>query len=224
MKRSVLSPEQSAVLAGIFARNSRFAGMRMMADENEGGDGDKGGDGGSDKEADADKSSDNEGGTDDFKSEESKARVMADLASERDARKALKAELDSMKDVFAKAAGIEVKEGDKNEDVLTAVQQELAAMRLESEVLKLANANDIKDDKDLQLLMSVKDPEARKALAERLAPAEEDTDAKSRGRRGPKPDRTQGGGDGSGAAAGGSVAAKREELEAARAAKKKTNS
>lgn len=207
-------------------RNRRFAGMRMMAGE--GGEGGEGGDAGGDdagaKEGDADKDASKpddadklgEGGKKAIEAERARAKAAEDSA------KAMKVELDSIKSIFAKAAGVEVKEGDKDEDVLSAVQQEVAAIRHESAVLKLANTHKITDEGDLKILASAMDAEQMKALAERLAPKEQESDATSRKR--PKPDRTQGGGDGDSAGdRGGSVAAVIEQRRAERAAKAKPN-
>lgn len=214
MKRSVLSPEQAAWLAQTFDRNRKYAGLRMMADDPARADDPKPGDDPKeDPKPDDEKLG--EGGKKALEAERAKARAA------EDATRALKGELDSIKSIFAKAAGIEVKEGDKDEDVLNAVQQELAAIRQESAVLKLANTHKITDEGDLTILASATDAEQMKALAERLAPKEQESDAKSRNK--PKPDRTQGGGDGSGGSGGGSIAAHREQLAADRAAKKATS-
>jgi hypothetical protein len=219
-QRSTLSPEQAAWLAQTIERNRKYAGLRMMADEGgEGGatDADKG------KDSDADKADDDkplgEGGERALKAERERVKAA------EDANKALKSEFDGFKSALLEGLGIKPKDGDDGKDALATVQEQLAAMQHKSSVLELANAHKITDKDDLELLGTAKDPEAMKKLAERLAPAEVDPGAKSGSRRGPKPDRTQGGGDGSGAPAGGSIAAKREELEAARAAKRnKTNS
>lgn len=228
MKRSTLSPEHSAWLAATIARNSRFAGMRMMAD---GDDGDKGGDGTGgaelgDKSSSADKSKDEpadadklgEGGKKAIEAERARAKAADDRA------KALEGEFSSFKKALLDGFGIKTDDGDKGEDALAAVQAELKKMQDKSEIDDLAREYKITDTKDLNLLKSATGTEARKALAERLAPAEDDSDAKSDRRR-PKPDRTQGGGSGGGDGKprGGSVAQIREERRAAREAKNKTN-
>lgn len=190
MKRSVLSPEQAAWLAQTFDRNRKYAGMRMMADE--------GGDGGDDKS--------DEGKSDEGKSDAGKSDAELGeggkkaLEAEREARKAaedqvktLKGEFDGFKSALLEGLGIKSDDKDKGDDALTTVQQELALIRQESAVLKLANTHKITDEGDLKILASATDAEQMKALAERLAPVEGEPDTKSRR---PKPDPSQGGGSG----------------------------
>jgi hypothetical protein len=219
MKNSTLRPDHAAWLSDTIARNrARFVGLRMEA---EGGEGkpDEGAEGKAVEKVDDGKSDDEplgEGGKKALKAERERAAAAEDQA------KALKGEFDGFKSALAQALGIKTDGDDKSEDALVAVQNQLAAMQREAAVLKLANEHGIADKEDLELLASAKDEEAMKKLAERLAPSEQERDAKSRK---PKPDRTQGGGGGTGdRPSGGSVAQVIAERRAARAAKQNTNS
>lgn len=223
MKRTILNAQQAAWLTTTIDRNrSLFGGLQMMADD----DGDKAGGAGGDAGG-ADKGA----AADDQKSDAKTDSKAADQAlgeggkkaieSERAARKAaeeqakaLKGEFDTFKKAMTEALGVKTKDGDKEQDALTAIQEQLAAMQRESSVLKLANEHKITDAKDLELLATAKDADSMKRLAERLAPKEQDGDAKSS--RKPKPDRGQGGSGGSGVK---SVAQVMADRAAARAAK-----
>lgn len=216
VKRPVLSPEHAAWLASTIERNRKFAGMRMMADDPAPSDDPKPDDPpkGDPKPDDPDKLG--EGGKKALEAERTRAKAAEEAA------KATKTEFDTLKAALLEGLGITGDDPDKGDDVLKTVQEQLAAIQRESAVLKLANTHKITDDGDLKILASATDAEQMKALAERLAPKEQDSDATSR--RGPKPDRTQGGGSGGETPnRGGSVAAVMEERAAARAAKK-TNS
>lgn len=216
MKRSVLSPEQAAWLAQTFDRNRKYAGMRMEAGE--GGEGGEGGDGSGDG-GDAGKAA--ESGADDKLGEGGKKALEAERTRAKaaeDAAKATKTEFDTLKAALLEGLGIKSEDANKGDDVLKTVQEQLAAIQRESAVLKLANTHKITDEGDLKILASATDAEQMKALAERLAPTEDDPDAKSRNRNRPKPDRTQGGGDGdsSGSTTGSVKAAKEQYLESRR--------
>ncbi len=217
MKNSTLRPDQVAWLADTMARNrARFGGYRMEADGDKPDE--KPDESKPDEKPDGDKPDDEplgEGGKKALKAERERAAAAEEQA------KALKGEFDGFKSALATALGIKTDEGDGSEDALTLVQNQLAAMQREAAILKLANEHGIADKEDLELLSSAKDEEAMKKLAERLAPSEQERDAKSRK---PKPDRTQGGGGGNGdRPSGGSVAQVMAERRAARAAKQSTN-
>lgn len=140
------------------------------------------------------------------------------LKSEREARKALETELGDLKKGLAAALGLGADDKDNDGDELAKIQLQIASMQHENTVLAVANEHRITDKADLEILTSIKDVEAMKKLAERLAPAEEERDAKSRR---PKPDRGQGGGGSdSGPAGGKSVAQVMADRRAAREAKK----
>lgn len=194
VKNSTLRPDQAAWLSDTIARNrARFGGLQMMADDP---------DGGNDPDPKDDPKDDPKG--DDPKDEPLGEGGKKALEAEREARKqaekqieSLKGEFDGFKSALTEALGIKNDDGDKGEDALTLVQNQLAAMQREAAVLKLANEHKITDSEDMALLASAKDDDAMKKLAERLAPTEPEGDSKSSRR--PKPDRTQGGGTSSGA-------------------------
>lgn len=192
MKRSVLNPTQAAWLAETFDRNrALFGDARMMAD----GDGDKAAEGAaSDKSTDGDKGEKPTG--DEPLGEGGKKAIEAEREARKaaeDQMKALKGEFDNFKGALTTALGIKPEGDDKGTDALTAVQEQLAAIKHESAVLRLANEHKITDATDLELLATAKGADSMKKLAERLAPKEQDRDAKSRK---PQPDRSQGGGNG----------------------------
>lgn len=115
------------------------------------------------------------------------------LDAERDARKAaeqelskLRGEFDTFKSALTEAVGIKPEKG-KETDTLTQVQQQLAQMQLENDVLRLATQHKITDSDDLDLLRSATDAQAREKLAGRLAAKAAETPGT------PKPDATQGG-------------------------------
>lgn len=198
MKRPVLDLTQTAWLAATFDRNrALFGGARMMADDEGAAGGDA--EAGSDKDAGTDKGVADKPSGDEPLGEGGKKAIEAEREARKvaqDEAKALKGEFGALKDALAEAFGIKPKEGDDGNAVLTAVQKQLADMQHEAAVLKLANEHKITDATDLELLATAKDADALKKLAERLAPKEQDGDAKSP--RKPKPDRGQGGSGGSG--------------------------
>lgn len=126
---------------------------------------------------------------DEFKSEHSKATVLADLAKERDARQALEADLNGFKTALTTAFGIKTDSADDDTALLSKLQEQVTQMQQESAVLRLANEHGITDKDDLALLGSVTDADARGRLAERLAAKGDESPASGT----PKPDLTQGG-------------------------------
>jgi hypothetical protein len=181
MKTNTLSPQQAAWLAETFERNrARFGGMRMMAETKPDPDDKK-------TKPDETKPDDKQLGDGGLKA----------LQDERDARKkaeqdlaALRGEFDGFKATLTEAFGVKPEKGADDNETLTTIQQELADMRSESEVLRLANEHKITDKNDLELLGSAKDSEARAKLAARLAAKADDKDDKKK--PGPRPDLTQG--------------------------------
>lgn len=104
----------------------------------------------------------------DFKSEESKASVLADLAKERDARQALEARLDAQNKAFAEALG--VTEGPKSEDLTETVrnlQKQFEASRLEATKLRIAAEKKIPTE--YHDLLTETDPEKLAAQAEKVS-------------------------------------------------------
>lgn len=233
MKRN-LTPALAAFAAGRtiaplwVAPNGRAFYPIAGGAPDDGGEGDKGGDaptGAADKGADKPEAQSGDKGADGALGEGGKKAIEAERIARKaaeDQAKSLKGEFDGFKSALAEALGIKPKEGEKGEDALTAVQQQLAAMQHESSVLKLANEHKITDPKDMEILATAKDADSMKKLAERLAPNKEERDATSRKR--PRPDRAQGGdGQSSSRSSAGSVAAVMAERRAAREAKGNTN-
>lgn len=220
MKRTVLSPRDAAWLTETFARNAaRFGGWSMELDDKDKGSGD-------DKTADDKKSEDKSDKPDDKGAPKGDDKPLGEggeraLKAERDARKALEGQLSDLKKGLLTALGGEADEKTDDADALAKIQQRLDDMQHQNTVLAVANEHRITNKDDLALLGTIKDAEAMKKLAERLAPAEEERDAKSRR---PKPDRSQaGGGSDSGSAGGKSVAQIMADRRAAREAKAKSN-
>lgn len=99
-----------------------------------------------------------------FKSEESKAAVLADLARERDARQALEARLDA----FSQALGGNAT-ADKPEDLAETVknlQAQFAASQLEATKLRIAAEKNI--PAEYHDLLTETDPEKLSAQAEKV--------------------------------------------------------
>lgn len=192
MKRTNLTPDAAAWLAETLRRNrATYGGLRMQADGDDGAGGD-------------DKPKDDPAGGDEGDDKPLGAAGEKALKAEREANKAMRARLDQLeqgdkdfKTTLAAALGIKADgdEGDQQADLLASVQEQIKGMQREAAVLKLANAHQITDEADLELLASAKDDEAMKRLAERLAPTA-DEGKEEKGKRQPKPDRTQGGGSG----------------------------
>lgn len=127
-----------------------------------------------------------EGGSDDFKSEESKRSVLADLATERKARK----DLESRFAAVAEAFGVKPVKGASDDDAVAQLTSVVTGMQLDLDVERLARTNRITDEGDIAALRSVSDPEARAKLAARLAPSSEGGEPEVR--RTPRPDASQG--------------------------------
>lgn len=123
------------------------------------------------------------------------------LTAERDARKAIEAELAQFKAGLAAALGVKDKDAKSStDDVLATVQAQLAMMQRENLVLSVAGSHKITDEDDLGLLRDFKgDDEALRKLAARLKPADDSNGGQGQKKRAPGPDLSQGkGGNGSG--------------------------
>lgn len=125
-----------------------------------------------------------------------KSAVLADLATERDKRQALEAQVQQLTaaqtaqtDALAKAFGIKSEETSDTAALaakVTTLQEQFATAQHQNAVLSTAAAHGITDKDDVALLSSVKDEATMQALAARIA--------KGNGTPGtPKPDRSQGG-------------------------------
>lgn len=173
MKINTLSPRDATWLAETFARNAeRYGGFKMMADP----------DPKPDPVVDPKTNPKPDPKPDDEPLGDGGKKA---LQAERDARKALETEMADLKKSIAEAFGVKPS-ADKDADVLATVQKQLAEIRSESAVLRLANEHQITDKDDLALLGATQDPDAQAKLAARLAAKKDD------GPGTPKPDLSQG--------------------------------
>lgn len=129
---------------------------------------------------------------------------MKALQTERDARKAMEAQLNTLKAGLASALGIESKDAKSStDDVLASIQEQMASMQHENLVLTVANTHKITDEDDLSLLRDFKgNEEALRKLAGRLKPSDKQEEAAPPKRRSPGPDHSQGRGNNSDARPG----------------------
>ena len=212
--RALLSAKDREFLATTFARNqARFGGWLMKTEDPpldpEGGKPDEGG---------TPKQKAPEDGPDDKPLGPNGEKA---LKSERDARKAVAAELATLKQGLAAALGGNEDGGKPStDDALAAITSQLADMKHENTVLALANQHKITDTDDIDLLRATRDGDALAKLAARLAttPAPTGGDGGKSKPGTPKPDPTQGG-DGKPHGKPASVAQVIAERRAARAAK-----
>lgn len=116
------------------------------------------------------------------------------LESERTARKELERQVQQMQQQYgqqmsalAEAFGVK-SDGAKPDDVVTTLQQQVAAMQHQSLVDRIARKHQITDADDVEHLASAKDEQAMDRLAARLAARTPETAPGT-----PKPDLTQGG-------------------------------
>ncbi len=127
----------------------------------------------------------------DWKSEHSKASVLAELAQERKARQKLEADvqkfqassaqlekLDKIAEVFAPE-----KKGDKS-DLSETIIARLEKIELKAAANELARKHGITSDEDVALLMGISDAKTREALAARIAPAKGDANDHKPARKG----------------------------------------
>lgn len=136
----------------------------------------------------------------------------------------LEAKLNGIRDALKAAAGVEDKKAD-DEQVLASVRDELAALRHENTVEKVARRHGITEDTHVKLLGRMPDEATMDELATHLAKGKGDGDDKSKpGKPGtPKPDSSQGKGGGDGAVRPTSVAQVMEDRRAAREKTKTTS-
>lgn len=122
---------------------------------------------------------------DEFKSEESKQAVLADLKAERDRRKALQAELEQFKSAEAEAAKAQMTDLERAQ---SEAQEALKrAEKAETERLRyqIAATHSITDQDDIELFLTGGDEETLTRQAGRLA-------QRNSAPNNPKPDLTQG--------------------------------
>jgi hypothetical protein len=200
----------ASIQALIDFHREAFGGYRMV-DDGKGGagggqpEGDKGGQGG-------------QGGTSGGKSDQGGTgkKDQGDeplgesgtkaLQAERDARKALDAEVKALKTAqadqtrkIAEAFGIKTDDGKTStDDVVSALQKQVQDMQHDGLVYQLANEHTITDKDDLELLKGVRDETALRKLAARLAKKADDDQGEGgkQKHRPPRQDPNQGRGDG----------------------------
>lgn len=119
-----------------------------------------------------------------FKSEESKQAVLADLVKERDENKELKARLEKFEQEQQEAEKAKLSDIERAQTEAKEAADEAAQSRRELAVYKLANAKGIQGADDIELLMGIESDEARVKFADRLAA--------TAGPAIPKPDPSQG--------------------------------
>lgn len=155
------------------------------------------------------------------------------LQSEREARKELEKELREFKagqasqaKKLAEALGVETKDAKSSDDITATLKTEVAEMRHELLVERVARAHKITNDDDLDLIRSAASEESMRKLATRLAGAAKahddggEPDGKKAGTLRLKPDPSQGRGNGADGGKATSVAQVMADRAAARAAKK----
>lgn len=201
-------PSMPAELAEVIAAHKAlFGGFTMMADENTdppGGD-----------ESTAD-DKDAKGG-DDFKSEHSKTAVLRDLATERDKRQALEAEVAKLAPLqkLVEALAPDAKGEDSTQAALDAFNKRLddevnARKAAEHRALVAEHAAGLSDE-DKAILSEISDPDVMGKVAARMRDAAS-AEQLGNARRNPRPDRSAGqGGDGK---SSGSLASGRDLYEA----------
>ena len=147
------------------------------------------------------------------------------LQTERDARKALETQLADLKSKqidpkkLAEALGLEVPKDAKStgEEILTGLQQQLADMKHETALYRIAAKHSITDADDIEILKGVKDEAAMEKLATRLA---KKVDAPPVDPKKPKVDKSQH----RGAGDGGKATSVQQVMAERRAAREKANS
>lgn len=120
-----------------------------------------------------------------FKSEESKQSVLADLAKERDAKRALEAKVAEFEQAQQEAEKAKLSDIERAQAETQEATTAAEAARRELAVYKLANAKGIQDADDIELLMGIESEETREKFATRMAAA-------SAGPSNPQPDPSQG--------------------------------
>ena len=124
-------------------------------------------------------------GNDEFKSEESKQAVLADLKAERERRKALQAQVEQFEQAQAEAEKANMTELERAQAEANEYKSEAEKRTRQLSVYQLAMDKGLTDQDDIALLEEVESDEAREKLAQRLAD-------RNSAPNNPKPDLTQG--------------------------------
>ena len=126
-----------------------------------------------------------EQGNDEFKSEESKQAVLADLKAERERRKALQAQVEQFEKERSEAEKANMSELERAQAEANEYKANAEKRARELSVYQLAIDKGLTDQEDIALLEEVESDEAREKLAQRLAD-------RNSAPNNPKPDLTQG--------------------------------
>lgn len=126
-----------------------------------------------------------EQGNDEFKSEESKQAVLADLKAERERRKALQAQVEQFEKERSEAEKANMSELERAQAEANEYKSAAEKRARELSVYQLAIDKGLTDQEDIALLEEVESDEAREKLAQRLAD-------RNSAPNNPKPDLTQG--------------------------------
>lgn len=126
-----------------------------------------------------------EQGNDEFKSEESKQAVLADLKAERERRKALQAQVEQFEQAQAEAEKANMSELERAKAEADEYKTNAEKRARELSVYQLAIDKQLTNEDDIALLKEVESDEAREKLAQRLAD-------RNSAPNNPKPDLTQG--------------------------------
>lgn len=120
-----------------------------------------------------------------FKSEESKQSVLADLKKEREQRKAMQAEIDKFKAAEAEAEKAKLSDIERAQS--EAKESQANAEKYQAELLKMriAGKHGVTDEEDIELFLTGSDEETLIRQAERLA-------QRNSGPNNPKPDPSAG--------------------------------
>lgn len=123
--------------------------------------------------------------TDEFKSEESKQAVLADLKTEREKRKKLQQQIEAYKQAEAEAEKAKLSDIERAQAEAKEYQEAAEKSNRELSVYKLATGKGLSDPEDIDLLMEIESEEAREKLADRLV-------ARASGPKNPQPDPSAG--------------------------------
>lgn len=126
-----------------------------------------------------------EQGNDEFKSEESKQAVLADLKAERERRKALQAQVEQFEQAQAEAERANMTELERAKAEADEYKTNAEKRARELSVYQLAIDKQLTNADDIALLKEVESDEAREKLAQRLSD-------RNSAPNNPKPDLTQG--------------------------------
>lgn len=123
--------------------------------------------------------------SDEFKSEESKNAVLADLKSEREKRQELQEQVDQFKQAEAEAEKAKLSDIERAQAEVQEARADAEKANAELLKYKIAGHHKITDEEDIELFLTGSDEETLTRQAERLA-------ARSSGPKNPQPDHSAG--------------------------------